>query len=59
MPSNIQLIRTTLCHNPALMERTALYGTGLGNQDAKCYIVSSEAAGGRGGAVRRGRTLHG
>ena len=40
MPSNIQLIRTSLCHSPWLMERTALYATGLGDQDAQCYVVA-------------------
>jgi len=29
-----------MCHNPWIMERTALYGTGLGDQDAQCYVVS-------------------
>jgi hypothetical protein len=32
MPSNIRLVRSSLCRNPWLMERVALYGTGLGTK---------------------------
>jgi hypothetical protein len=32
MASNIQLVRTSLCANPGLMDRVALYGTGLGTK---------------------------
>jgi hypothetical protein len=32
MPSNIALLRASLCASPWLMERVALYGTGLGTK---------------------------
>jgi hypothetical protein len=32
MPSNIRLLRATLCANPWIRERVALYGTGLGTK---------------------------
>jgi len=32
MSSNIRLLRTSLCTNPWLMKRVALYGTGLGTK---------------------------
>ncbi|KIY99432.1 hypothetical protein MNEG_8530 [Monoraphidium neglectum] len=40
MASNIQLVRTSLCANPGLMDRVALYNTGLGTQRATCSIIS-------------------
>lgn len=32
MTNNIKLLRSTLCLNPWIMARVALYGTGLGNK---------------------------
>jgi hypothetical protein len=32
MPSNIKLVRASLCASPWLQERVALYSTGLGTQ---------------------------
>lgn len=42
MPSNVRLVRSSLCANPRLMERVALYGTGLGTKRTQCYIVSGK-----------------
>ena len=32
MGTNIQLLRASMCNNPWLMARIALYGTGLGTK---------------------------
>lgn len=32
MSTNIALLRASLCNNPWLMARTALYGSGLGTK---------------------------
>ena len=32
MDTNVRLVRASLCANPWLMDRVALYGTGLGTK---------------------------
>ncbi|GBG00519.1 hypothetical protein Rsub_13269, partial [Raphidocelis subcapitata] len=51
MPSNIALLRASLCANPWLMARVALYGTGLGTRREACAIISSRANTGDGHTV--------
>ncbi|WIA23238.1 hypothetical protein OEZ85_000010 [Tetradesmus obliquus] len=40
MPSNIALLRHSLCANPHLRNRVGLFGTGLGAEADTCYVVS-------------------
>uniref|UniRef100_A0A383V9J7 Methyltransferase FkbM domain-containing protein n=1 Tax=Tetradesmus obliquus TaxID=3088 RepID=A0A383V9J7_TETOB len=40
MPTNIALLRHSLCVNPRLAERVALFGTGLGSATDSCAIIS-------------------
>ncbi|KAI8464132.1 MAG: S-adenosyl-L-methionine-dependent methyltransferase [Monoraphidium minutum] len=48
MASNIALLRTSLCANPPLLDRVALYGTGLGTKRADCIMLSDVANRGNG-----------
>ncbi|GBF94364.1 hypothetical protein Rsub_06986 [Raphidocelis subcapitata] len=43
MSANIGLLRATLCANPWISERVALYGTGLGTERTSCVIISDSA----------------
>ncbi|KAF8071098.1 hypothetical protein HT031_001180 [Scenedesmus sp. PABB004] len=40
MAANAALLRRTLCANPWLHERIALFATGLGNASASCFVIS-------------------
>ncbi|WIA35984.1 hypothetical protein OEZ86_004361 [Tetradesmus obliquus] len=42
MPTNIALLRHSLCVNPRLAERVALFGTGLGSATDNCAIISDQ-----------------
>lgn len=40
MSHNLRLLRASLCANPSLMERVALYGIGLGTKVSTCFMLS-------------------
>ncbi|WIA32034.1 hypothetical protein OEZ86_002886 [Tetradesmus obliquus] len=40
MSSNIALLRRSLCANPWLQDRIALFGTGLGPKSSNCLMIS-------------------
>ena len=42
MRTNQNLIRSTLCDNPALQKLTTLYPVGLGAAPTTCYIFSGD-----------------
>ncbi|KAF8057927.1 Serine/threonine-protein phosphatase PP1 isozyme 1 [Scenedesmus sp. PABB004] len=51
MPSNIALIRRSLCANPWLADRVGLYGTGLGAEPGTCHIISGRTNRGDGHTI--------
>lgn len=51
MPSNVALLRHSLCANPNLSSRVALYGTGLGPQSSTCWVISDNGNVGDGHTV--------
>ena len=42
LKSNLQLLRSSLCANPGLMELVTLYGFGLGDKRATCFLNSMD-----------------
>ena len=42
MRTNQNLIRSTLCDNPALQKLVTLYAVGLGSAPTTCYIYSGD-----------------
>jgi FkbM family methyltransferase len=40
MTANVRLLRATLCANPSLASRVALYATGVGESDSDCVMIS-------------------
>ncbi|WIA15478.1 hypothetical protein OEZ85_002118 [Tetradesmus obliquus] len=51
MPSNVALLRRSLCSTPWLAQKMALFGTGLGTKSAKCVIISDTVNRGDGHTV--------
>lgn len=51
MPSNVALLRRSLCSTPWLADKVALFGTGLGTKSAKCVIISDTVNRGDGHTV--------
>jgi hypothetical protein len=54
MPLNQQLLRKSLCDNPDLMQRITLFGTGLGEANKDCTVVSSHLNAGNGNVICSG-----
>jgi len=40
MDANVHLLRATLCANPDLSSRVALYATGVGEEETECVMIS-------------------
>jgi hypothetical protein len=40
MDANVKLLRATLCANPDLALRVALYATGVGSEETECVMIS-------------------
>ena len=55
MRSNQNLIRSTLCDNPALQKLVTLYPVGLGVAPANCYVYSGDGNLGTHWGMMRGR----
>ncbi|KAI8477232.1 MAG: S-adenosyl-L-methionine-dependent methyltransferase [Monoraphidium minutum] len=51
MGNNVLLVRSSLCANPWLNERVALYATGLGTKRSTCSIISDAANRGDGHTI--------
>jgi hypothetical protein len=51
MPMNQVLLRHSLCDNPDLMQRITLFGTGLGEANKDCTVVSPTTNAGNGNVV--------